>query len=347
MEWILCTGGAGFIGSHTIVSLVNSGRLVVCIDNYSNSSKQVIGRIKYLIDADKRDNLIFVEGDIRNRGDIDKAFESVGQGNSVASVIHFAGLKSVGESVDYPLKYWDVNVKGTLELLNAMLRYGCKSIVFSSSATIYGIPEHVPVLETAKICPISPYGKTKVAIEDMLADIYKSDSLWRIVILRYFNPVGAHKSGLIGEYPKGRPNNLFPLVGDVAAGLSSRLKIFGGDWPTPDGTGIRDYIHVMDLAEGHKSALEFMEKNKTKPLFLNLGSGQGHSVLEVIHAYEKASMNTIEYDIVERRKGDAAISIADPSQAKLLLNWQTHYTLLDMCQDSWKWHCQKANLLEN
>jgi UDP-glucose 4-epimerase len=255
----------------------------------------------------------------------------------VDAVIHFAGLKAVGESVAEPLRYWDVNVSGSQHLLASMRAHGCRTLVFSSSATLYGYPETVPIPESAPIRPINPYGYTKAAVEQMLRDIAASEAGWRIACLRYFNPVGAHPSGRIGEDPNGVPNNLFPFISQVAVGRREQVQVFGGDWPTPDGSGVRDYIHVMDLAEGHLAALKALLSGGDQLLQLNLGSGQGHSVLEVIEAFGRACGQAIPYVITERRSGDAAITVADPTEAKRQLNWQTRRNLNDICQDGWRW----------
>jgi UDP-glucose 4-epimerase len=256
-------------------------------------------------------------------------------------VIHFAGLKAVGESVQQPLHYWDVNVNGSRLLVEAMQRHGCRTLVFSSSATLYGLPEAVPIPESAPVRPINPYGHTKAAVEQLLADVAASEAGWRIARLRYFNPVGAHPSGRIGEDPGGIPNNLFPFISQVAVGRRAQLQVFGGDWPTPDGTGVRDYIHVMDLAEGHRAALDRLLTHGPALLTLNLGSGQGHSVLELVAALEAASGRNVPYAIVDRRPGDAASTVADPALAATLLNWRTQRSLADICRDGWAW--QSAN----
>jgi UDP-glucose 4-epimerase len=252
-------------------------------------------------------------------------------------VIHFAGLKSVGESIREPLRYWDVNLSGSCQLLAAMRAHGCRTVVFSSSATVYGIPEEVPVPETARIQPINPYGHSKAAVEQLLADLAASEPGWRIARLRYFNPVGAHPSGRIGEDPRDIPNNLFPVVSQVAVGRQPCLQVFGGDWPTPDGSGVRDYIHVMDLAEGHRAALEVLLAEAPQLLTVNLGSGQGHSVLEVVAAFSEASGRTVPYAVVGRRNGDAASSVADPRLAAERLGWRTRRSLAEMCRDGWLW----------
>ena len=259
----------------------------------------------------------------------------------IDAVIHFAGLKAVGESVADPLRYWDVNLSGSRQLVGAMQAHGCRSLVFSSSCTVYGLPEQVPISEQAPVHPINPYGHSKAAVEQLLADLAASEPGWRIARLRYFNPVGAHPSGRIGEDPSGIPNNLFPFVSQVAVGRRERLQVYGGDWPTPDGSGVRDYIHVMDLAEGHRAALDVLLAEGPQLLTLNLGSGQGHSVLEVAAAFEAASGRPVPLKIVERRPGDAAITVADPSLAAQRLGWRTSRTLADMCHDGWAW--QNAN----
>jgi UDP-glucose 4-epimerase len=279
-----------------------------------------------------------IEGDIRCSADLERAFAAgASTGACVDAVIHFAGLKAVGESVAEPLLYWDVNVSGSQHLLAAMRAHGCRTLVFSSSATLYGYPETVPIPESAPIRPINPYGYTKAAVEQMLRDIAACEAGWRIACLRYFNPVGAHPSGRIGEDPNGVPNNLFPFISQVAVGRREQVQVFGGDWPTPDGSGVRDYIHVMDLAEGHLAALKALLSGGDQLLQLNLGSGQGHSVLEVIEAFGRACGQAIPYVITERRSGDAAITVADPTEAKRQLNWQTRRNLNDICQDGWRW----------
>ena len=283
--------------------------------------------------------MALLQGDICNRSQLEQAFARAS--SPVDAVIHFAGLKAVGESVQHPLRYWDVNVNGSRCLLEAMDSHDCHTLVFSSSATLYGYPDDIPIPETAPIAPINPYGHTKAAVEQMLADLQSSEpDSWRIACLRYFNPVGAHPSGRIGEDPSGIPNNLFPFVSQVAVGHRPTLQVFGGDWPTPDGTGIRDYIHVMDLAEGHKCALDCLLSEAPQLLTLNLGSGQGQSVLDVVKAMEAASNRSIPYEITERRPGDAAISVADPSRALVRLGWRTKRTLQDMCRDVWSWQQQ-------
>ncbi len=360
---ILITGGAGFIGSHACHVLLQAGHRVIVIDNFNNSRSDAIARVAEINHlqilppipgqpwrawADNRE-LILVEGDIRSADDLDRAFgvASAGcngkGGPGVDAVIHFAGLKAVGESIREPLDYWDVNVAGSRTLLECMRRHHCRTLVFSSTAALYGTPDRLPISETAEIRPINPYGHTKAAVEQMLADMAASESGWRIARLRYFNPVGAHPSGMIGEDPNGVPSNLFPLISQAAAGVLSRVKVFGSDWPTPDGTGIRDYIHVMDLAEGHKEALDTLMAEGDQILTLNLGSGQGYSVLEMINAFESINGCKVPFEFVDKRPGDVARSIADPSEASRRLGWQAQRTLADICRDGWAW--QQRNRL--
>ncbi len=343
MANLLITGGAGFIGSHTALVLLEAGHRLVVLDSYANSSPEALRRVAKLAGPAAANRLMVIEGDIRSEQDLDQAFSacSMVDGKPADAVIHFAGLKAVGESVSEPLRYWDVNVSGSHHLLSAMQGHGCRSLVFSSSATLYGYPETVPIPETAAIAPINPYGHSKAAVEQLLADVAASEPGWRIARLRYFNPVGAHPSGRIGEDPSGIPNNLFPFVSQVAVGRREQLQVFGGDWPTPDGSGVRDYIHVMDLAEGHKAALDVLLAEDPQLLTLNLGSGHGHSVLEVAAAFETASGRPVPLEIVERRPGDAAITVADPSLATKRLGWRTSRSLNDMCRDGWAW--QSAN----
>ena len=343
MANLLITGGAGFIGSHTALVLLEAGHQLVVLDSYANSSPEALRRVAELAGPEAAKRLLVIEGDIRSERDLEQAFSTCsGLGGKPAdAVIHFAGLKAVGESVAEPLRYWDVNLSGSRQLVGAMQAHGCRTLVFSSSATLYGYPETVPIPETATIAPINPYGHSKAAVEQLLADVAASEPGWRIARLRYFNPVGAHPSGRIGEDPSGIPNNLFPFVSQVAVGRRAQLQVFGGDWPTPDGSGVRDYIHVMDLAEGHRAALDVLLAEGPQLLTLNLGSGQGHSVLEVAAAFEAASGRPVPLKIVERRPGDAAITVADPSLAAQRLGWRTHRTLADICRDGWAW--QGAN----
>jgi UDP-glucose 4-epimerase len=334
---LLITGGAGFIGSHTCLVLLEAGHSLVVLDNFANSSPEALRRVVELAGVTAGQRLQVLEGDIRSSADLDRAFAA----GSIEAVVHFAGLKAVGESVADPLSYWDVNLAGSRCLLAAMQAHGCRTIAFSSSATLYGLPEQVPIPEGARIQPINPYGHTKAAVEQLLADLATSEPGWRIVRLRYFNPVGAHPSGRIGEDPNGIPNNLFPFVSQVAVGRREQLQVFGGDWPTADGTGVRDYIHVMDLAEGHRAAVEHLLAHDPQLLTLNLGSGQGHSVLEVVQAFEEASGRAVPYAVVDRRPGDAAATVADPSLAAEVLGWRTRLGLAEICRDGWAW--QSAN----
>jgi UDP-glucose 4-epimerase len=346
---LLITGGAGFIGSHTCLVLLEAGYGLIVLDNFSNSSPESLRRVQELAGAEAGNRLEVVEGDIRSAEDLNRAFQAgvalagrQGQATpQVEAVIHFAGLKAVGESISNPLAYWDGNVAGSLQLLAAMRAHGCRTIVFSSSATVYGIPDQVPIPETAPLRPINPYGQTKAAVEQLLADVAASEPGWRIGRLRYFNPVGAHPSGRIGEDPHGVPNNLFPFVSQVAVGRRECLQVYGGDWPTADGSGVRDYIHVMDLAEGHRAALDCLLAEEPQVLTVNLGSGQGHSVLEVVGAFAEVSGQPIPYEVVQRREGDAACSLADPALATARLGWSTTRSLADMCRDGWAW--QQAN----
>jgi len=336
---LLITGGAGFIGSHTCVVLLEAGHQLVVLDDFRNSSPEALKRVEQLSGRP----LELVAGDLRDPGCLGRVFGGgpYASGGGIDAVIHFAGLKAAGESVAQPLMYWDVNLCGTRLLLQAMAAAGCRTLVFSSSATVYGYPNQVPIPETAPVQPINPYGHSKAAAEQLLADLAASEPGWRIGRLRYFNPVGAHPSGRLGEDPQGLPNNLFPFLSQVAVGRRSELQVFGSDWPTPDGTGVRDYIHVMDLAEGHRAALELLLAEEPQLLTLNLGSGQGHSVLELVQAFELASAKAVPYRLVERRPGDTAISVADPSLALERLGWRTQRSLGDICRDGWAW--QGAN----
>ena len=341
MAQLLITGGAGFIGSHSCLVLLEAGHDLVVLDNFDNSSPESLKRVLELAGPSAAGRLQVVEGDIRSAADLERAFEAAPAGQPITAVVHFAGLKAVGESVREPLRYWDVNLCGSRQLLEAMQAHGCRSLVFSSSCTVYGLPEQTPISESAAIQPINPYGHSKAAVEQLLADLAASEAGWRIARLRYFNPVGAHPSGRIGEDPRGIPNNLFPFVSQVAVGRRDCLRVFGGDWPTPDGSGIRDYIHVMDLAEGHRAALDVLLAEPPQLLSLNLGSGQGHSVLEVVRAFELTSDRSVPYTVVERRDGDAASTVADPRLAATRLGWRTRRSLEEMCRDGWTW--QQAN----
>ena len=330
---ILVTGGIGYIGSHTIVKLIENGFDILVLDNLSNSNLESIDRITKLT----KKKFQFEKGDIRDRSLLKKILKR----NSFSAVIHFAGLKAVGESEQYPMKYYENNVLGSLILFEEMEKVGIKRIVFSSSATVYGEHSKNQYDENTPTEPINVYGKTKLIIENMLRDIKKSDKDWEIALLRYFNPIGAHPSGLIGENPSDIPNNLLPYIAQVAEGKREKLFVFGDDYQTPDGTGRRDYIHVQDLAEAHLKALNFLFKNKDKLLTLNLGTGKSSSVLEMIKAFEKASGKKIPYEIVDRRKGDIAECFADPSQANKILNWRAELDIDKMCEDAWRW--QKNN----
>ena len=332
---ILVTGGAGYIGSHTLVELSEAGYDFVVYDNLSNSSSEALKRIEKIT----RKHIEFVKGDIRDKNTLESCFEQY----DINSVIHFAGLKAVGESVEKPLEYYDNNVCGTRLLLEVMKKFDCKSIVFSSSATVYGDPAITPIKEDFPTGDTTnPYGRSKYFIEEILKDLYKSDNGWNIAILRYFNPVGAHKSGLIGEDPNGLPNNLMPYISQVAVGKLEYLRVFGDDYDTIDGTGVRDYIHVVDLAKAHVKALEYLQKNKGL-LITNLGTGKGYSVLEMVKAFEKASGKKIPYKIAQRRAGDIAKCYADPSFAKKSLNWEAKKDINDMCKDSWNWQSKNPN----
>lgn len=327
---ILVTGGAGFIGSHTAVELLNSGKDIVIIDDFSNSKPTAIEAIKQITGR----NFNFYEMNYLDKVALEKVFKE----NKIEAVLNFAGLKAVGESVEKPIEYYINNVSGALVLLDTMKKFGVKKFIFSSSATVYGEPEKIPITEDCKTGgTTNPYGTTKLFIEQILKDIYISDNTWDIAILRYFNPVGAHESGLIGEEPKGRPNNLMPYVARVAAGILPELSIYGNDYPTPDGTGVRDYIHVVDLAKGHLKALEKLEKEKFGLYIYNLGTGNGCSVLDMVKAFEKVTAKKVPYKIIPRRAGDIAICYADPSKAKKELGWMAEKTIEDMCKDSWNY----------
>ncbi len=325
---ILVTGASGYIGSHTCVALLQAGYEVVALDNLCNSSREALARVKQIAGRD----LLFIEADVRDRN----ALDTILQQHDIGAVIHFAGLKAVGESVSMPLAYFQNNVTGTLTLLEALATAKVKRFVFSSSATVYGDPETVPLKESARLGVTNPYGRSKLMVEEILADLQKSDPDWRIGILRYFNPVGAHPSGLIGEDPRGTPNNLMPFIAQVAIGRRERLAVFGNDYPTPDGTGVRDYIHVVDLAQGHVAALQHLFA-QADSFTVNLGTGRGYSVLEAVQAFEAASGRRVPYQISARRSGDIATCYADPASAQELLGWRAEKTLAEMCADHWRW----------
>ncbi len=329
MSTILVTGGAGYIGSHTCVELLEAGYDVVVVDNLSNSSRESLRRVEKITGK----SLKFHEADIRDEAALDGIFNSC----KVDAVIHFAGLKAVGESVSKPLEYYDNNIVGTLTLVKVMKAHGCKNIIFSSSATVYGDPAFVPITED---CPkgtcTNPYGWTKWMLEQILSDLHTADKQWNVILLRYFNPIGAHKSGLIGEDPKGIPNNLLPYVAQVAIGKLDCIGVFGNDYNTPDGTGVRDYIHVVDLAKGHVKAIKKLDDNAGVSIY-NLGTGNGYSVLQVVKAFSKACGHELKYQIKPRRPGDIAACYCDPGKALRELGWKAEYGIDEMCADSWRW----------
>ena len=331
---LLVTGGGGYIGTHTVVELLNAGSDVIVLDNLSNSSIEALNRVERITGK----SVIFYQGDILNKALLQKVFND----HAIDSVIHFAGLKAVGESVANPLKYYENNVTGTLILCQVMAEFKVKNLVFSSSATVYGDPASLPITEDFPTGATNPYGQSKLMVEHILADVHNADPSWNIARLRYFNPVGAHASGLIGEDPNDIPNNLMPFIAQVAVGKRAALSVFGDDYPTHDGTGVRDYIHVVDLANGHLKALS---KLATKPglVTYNLGTGQGYSVLDMVHAFEKACGNTIAYQIAPRRPGDIAACYADPTHAREDLGWQATHTLADMANSSWHWQSTNPN----
>lgn len=334
MKNILLTGGAGFIGSHTLVELLERGYRVSVVDNLSNASEEAMNRVKKITGRD----FLFYRADIRDR----TAMEQIFGENTFDAVIHFAGLKAVGESVAKPLEYYDNNIYGTLVLLETMRAHDVKQLIFSSSATVYGTPETLPMTETCKTGgTTNPYGTTKYEIEGILSDLYRADPTWNIALLRYFNPVGAHPSGLIGEDPKGIPNNLMPFVAQVASGKLEKIRVFGDDYPTKDGTGVRDYIHVVDLALGHIAAIEHL--NTPGVHVYNLGTGIGYSVLDMIHAFEKACGKTLPYEICSRRPGDIAACYASAEKAEKDLGWRAQYGITEMCRDQWNWQSKNPN----
>ena len=331
---ILVTGGTGFIGSHTCVALLEAGHDVVVLDNLCNSDITVIKRIGRICHREP----VFIKGDIRDGALLKRLFNE----HSITAVMHFAGLKAVGESMQLPLSYYENNISGTVNLLLAMRDADVRTMVFSSSATVYGNPANVPITEDFPLSTTNPYGTTKLVIENMLADLFWAEPDWRLARLRYFNPVGAHESGLIGESPRGVPNNLMPFIAQTAAGLRKELTVFGDDYDTPDGTGVRDYIHVVDLANGHVAALDYLQ-SKRDILTVNLGTGQGVSVLEMIRAFEETNQCKVPYRISERRPGDIARCWADTGLANRLLGWQANRTLVNMCEDSWRWQVSLQN----
>ena len=328
---VLVTGGAGYIATHTDVCLLNAGYEVVAVDNFSNSSYESIENVEKITGK----KVIFYEGDVADKAVLEKIFSE----HKIDAVIHFAGLKAVGESCAKPLLYYRNNLDSTLTLLETMVKYDVKRFVFSSSATVYGTPERLPLDEECRLSTTNPYGSTKLMIENILRDVYAADNSFHILLLRYFNPVGAHESGLIGEDPKGIPNNLMPYVAKVAHGELPYLNVFGNDYPTPDGTGVRDYIHVMDLAEGHLAALEHIDSYGVEAI--NLGTGVGYSVLDMVKAFEKASGRPVPYKIAPRRPGDIAACYASPEKAARELNWRAKRNLEDMCRDLWNFQIHK------
>lgn len=331
---LLVTGGAGYIGSHTCVELLNENHDVVVLDNLSNSSEESLNRVKHITGK----SLEFCKADLLNKQQIAAVFRD----HKIDAVIHFAGLKAVGESVSIPLKYFHNNITGTLNLLEVMTEFNVKNIVFSSSATVYGDPASLPITEEFPLSATNPYGRTKLMIEHILQDLYQSDKSWNIALLRYFNPVGAHESGEIGEDPFGIPNNLVPYISQVAVGSLPHLSVFGNDYDTPDGTGVRDFIHVVDLALGHVKTLPKLLAHPGVVIY-NLGTGRGYSVLEMIKGFEKASGKKIPYKIVDRRPGDIAACWADPAKAQKALGWKATKTLADMCRDTWNWQKNNPN----
>lgn len=331
---ILITGGAGYIGSHTCVELLNMGFEIVVVDNFINSKPESLRRIKEITGR----NFKVYYTDLLEESSLHRVFQE----NNIDAVIHFAGLKAVGESVNVPLSYYHNNITSTVILCKVMEKYGVKKLVFSSSATVYGIPESVPIKEDASLWAMNPYGRTKLMIEEILRDLYESDKSWSIALLRYFNPIGAHESGLIGEDPNGIPNNLMPYITQVAVGKLKELSVFGNSYPTKDGTGVRDYIHVVDLAKGHLKAVEKVKETKGIDAY-NLGTGKGYSVIEMIRAFENASEVNVPYKIVEPRPGDVAACFADPTKAKNELNWEAEKGIEDMCIDAWRWQKNHPN----
>ena len=336
---VLVTGGAGFIGSHTVVELLNCNYQVVIVDDLSNASEVAVSRVRQIVGDEKAQNLTFYKANVLDRDAMEKIFTD----HNIDRVIHFAGFKAVGESVTKPIEYYHNNIENTLVLVDVMRNHGCKSIVFSSSSTVYGDPDSLPLTEQSpKKSATNPYGWTKWMIEQILTDLHTADPEWNVVLLRYFNPIGAHPSGLIGEDPKGIPNNLVPYVAQVAVGKREAVQVYGNDYPTPDGTGVRDYIHVCDLASGHVSALRWMNGREGVEVF-NLGTGTGSSVLDVIRAFSKACGKELPYVIRERRGGDIAANWCDATKAEREMGWKAQYNLADMCRDSWNWQSRNPN----
>lgn len=333
---ILVTGGAGYIGSHTCVELLNSGKKVIILDNLINSKEEVINRIKKITGKD----FAFYKVDLLNKEAVKKVFD---ENEDIEAVIHFAGLKAVGESVSKPIEYYTNNISGSLILFDQMKKHNVKKLVFSSSATVYGDPKKLPITEDMPLSTTNPYGTTKLFIEQILQDVYKADNSFAISILRYFNPIGAHQSGLIGEDPQGIPNNLVPYIAKVANGKLQKLTVYGNDYDTPDGTGVRDYIHVVDLAKGHLKALEMLDKKGHGIFIHNLGTGKGYSVLDVVKAFEKASGKKVNYEISKRRPGDIAACFADPSKALKELGWKAEKDIDQMCKDTWNFQQKNPN----
>ncbi len=334
---ILITGGTGYIGSHTAVQLLEADYQVIMLDNLSNSKADVVQRVEKI--SEKK--VSFIQGDIRD----EQCLHQVFQNNPIDAVIHFAGLKAVGEGQSQPMRYYENNVSGSLSLFQAMQSFGVKTLLFSSSATVYGDDGVGKYHEQSALSPSNVYGQTKYMVEQILRDIQASDASWRVGILRYFNPVGAHPSGYIGEDPNGIPNNLMPYIAKVASGELTHLNVFGNDYPTPDGTGLRDYIHIQDLAAGHLQSLRYMLEKNTS-ITVNLGTGQPHSVLELVHAFEQVTEQSVPYQITQRRAGDVAICYADPSLAKTLMGWQAKYNIQQMCADTWRWQTYSKTILK-
>ncbi len=333
MATILVTGGCGYIGSHTVVELLNKNYDVVVVDNFSNSNPESLRRVQKITGK----TVTFYEADIRDVQAMEKIFTA----HKFDAVIHFAAFKAVGESCKLPLKYYENNISGTVSLLQIMEKYNVKKVIFSSSATVYGDPERLPLDENCRLSTTNPYGSTKLMMEMIMQDLYKADKEWNIILLRYFNPVGAHESGMIGEDPKGIPNNLMPFVAQVASGKLSCINVFGDDYDTPDGTGVRDFIHVVDLALGHIAAIE--RCNESGVHIYNLGTGRGYSVMEMIHAFEKACGKTLPYKIAPRRDGDIAACYAAPDKAKAELGWEAKFGIEEMCASQWKWQSGNPN----